>query len=73
VSRLCHPSVTVVNFLRRQVELPSPEGALPGRPEPMSGLGPHRVFGTTLTPPFPEGTEQAVFGLGCFWGADRPF
>ena len=39
----------------------------------MSGIGPHRVLGSTITPPFPDGTEQAIFGMGCFWGAERMF
>jgi len=39
----------------------------------MSGLGAHRVLGTSIAPPFPEVSETAVFGMGCFWGADRPF
>jgi peptide-methionine (S)-S-oxide reductase len=33
----------------------------------------HAVLGTSLTPPFPDSYERAVFGMGCFWGADRPF
>ena len=53
--------------------MPTPDEALPGRDVPMSGLGPHRVLGTPITPQFPEGAEQAIFGLGCFWAADRPF
>lgn len=60
-------------FTRKPSALPTPSEALPGRPEPMSGLGPHRVLGTPITPPFAEGTEQAVFGMGLFLGAERPF
>ena len=62
-----------MNLFTRKSEMVASDHALPGRDEPMSGLGPHRVLGTPLTPPFPEGTEQAIFGLGCFLGADVPF
>ena len=51
----------------------SPEDALPGRDERMVVPGRHEVLGTPLEPPFPDGLEQAVFGLGCFWGAERVF
>jgi peptide-methionine (S)-S-oxide reductase len=51
----------------------SPEEALPGRDERMAVPARHDVLGTPLEPPFPEGLEQAVFGLGCFWGAERVF
>jgi peptide-methionine (S)-S-oxide reductase len=51
----------------------SAEDALPGRDEPMPLPERHDVLGTPLAPPFPEGLEQAVFGLGCFWGAERVF
>jgi peptide-methionine (S)-S-oxide reductase len=47
--------------------------ALPGRDERMSVPSRHAVLGTPLEPPFPAGLEQAVFGLGCFWGAERVF
>jgi hypothetical protein len=56
-----------VNLFTRKTELVGPNRALPGRDEPMAGLGPHRVLGTPITPPFPDATEQAVFGMGCFW------
>ena len=49
------------------------ESFLPGRIEPVSPAGRHFVNGTSLYPPFPEGTEQAIFGMGCFWGAESIF
>jgi len=62
-----------VLFTRKKTELPSQEEALPGRDEPMRVPAAHLVLGTPLTPPFPAGTEQAIFGMGCFWGAERMF
>lgn len=53
--------------------LPGPDEALPGRAEPMPVPERHFVHGRPLRPPFPQGLEQAVFGLGCFWGAERRF
>jgi len=47
--------------------------ALPGRNEAMSVPSRHEVLGTPLEPPFPAGLEQAVIGMGCFWGAERVF
>ncbi len=51
--------------------MPTREDALPGRSEPMSVLEAHLVLGTPLVGPHPDGLETAMFGLGCFWGAER--
>jgi peptide-methionine (S)-S-oxide reductase len=49
------------------------EEALPGRSDPMPVPERHEVLGTPIAPPFPDGLEQAVVGMGCFWGAERVF
>jgi len=56
-----------------KLRLPRPENALPGRESSMPVPDSHFVNGHRLTPPFPAGLEQAVFGMGCFWGAERKF
>ncbi|REJ76474.1 MAG: peptide-methionine (S)-S-oxide reductase MsrA [Acidobacteria bacterium] len=53
--------------------MPTAESALPGRDEPMPVPERHEVLGTPLRGPFPDRLEQAIFGLGCFWGAERKF
>src|SRR5215218_9332937 len=56
-----------------KLRLPVPEQALPGRGEAMRVAETHFVNGNRIVPPFPAGVEQAVFGMGCFWGAERKF
>jgi peptide-methionine (S)-S-oxide reductase len=53
--------------------MPTADDALKGRETPMPVPDRHFVLGTPLEPPFPAGLEQAIFGLGCFWGAERKF
>ncbi|CAO5181473.1 methionine sulfoxide reductase A [Frankia sp. AiPs1] len=61
-------------FGRHKTTLPTPEHALPGRDRPiLVGDVRHTVLGTSIIGPFPAGLETAVFGLGCFWGAERMF
>ena len=55
------------------LRLPRPDQALPGREAAMPVPDAHFVNGHPLTPPFPSGMQQAVFGMGCFWGAERKF
>ncbi len=56
-----------------KVEMPSADAALPGRPTPIPTARQHFVNGRTLKGPYPEGLALAMFGLGCFWGAERKF
>ena len=55
------------------LRLPRPDQALPGHDTPMAVSETHFVNGHRITPPFPAGLERAVFGMGCFWGAERKF
>ena len=56
-----------------KIKMPTPDQALPGRTDAMPVPEKHFVSGARLLPPYPEGTELALFGLGCFWGAEKRF
>ncbi len=60
-------------FMRDKLTVPQPEDCLPGRAEPLSIPERHFVNGHPLAGPYPAGSEKALFGLGCFWGAERVF
>jgi len=60
-------------FGSTKLRLPTPDQALPGRQDVMAVPAVHHVNGHPIAPPFPEGLEQAVVGMGCFWGAERKF
>ena len=53
--------------------MPKPSEALPGRAEPLDVPQAHYVNGARIVPPFPDGTRTAIFGFGCFWGAEKDF
>ncbi|XP_022048415.2 mitochondrial peptide methionine sulfoxide reductase isoform X1 [Acanthochromis polyacanthus] len=56
-----------------KAQMPTPEKALPGRTDSIKVSAKHDVNGNRTVPPFPEETEMVVFGMGCFWGAERKF
>jgi peptide-methionine (S)-S-oxide reductase len=62
-----------MQFFRPNPKLPSSTDALPGRNEPTPIPERHFVNGASLTPPWPDGTQTAIFGMGCFWGAEKDF
>ena len=60
-------------LFRKKADLPASHEALPGRSTPLTFNPVHFVNGHRIAPPFPEGMREAVFGMGCFWGAERLF
>src|SRR3984893_10735574 len=60
-------------FSRKSLEMPAPGQALPGRPTPIRTADKHFISRHPLKGTYPEGTQKAMFGLGCFWGAERKF
>lgn len=61
------------NFFSKKTHMVEPDQALPGRGQPLPTARTHYVNGNPLKGPYPADTEQAIFGLGCFWGAERKF
>ena len=62
-----------MNPFRKKAVMPEPTDVLPGRATKMPVPERHAVNGNRIVPPFPEGLKLALFGLGCFWGAERKF
>lgn len=60
-------------FMRKKAEMPAAASALPGRPDPIATAENHFVNGRKLKGPYPDGSQQVAFGMGCFWGAERKF
>jgi peptide-methionine (S)-S-oxide reductase len=63
----------MLGLKRKDLSMPTAETALPGRPSPIPTAAKHFINGAALKGPYPEGSEQAMFGLGCFWGAEKRF
>ncbi|XP_069341183.1 mitochondrial peptide methionine sulfoxide reductase isoform X2 [Eulemur rufifrons] len=73
VRQLLHSLLLVARMGESASKIVSPQEALPGRKEPTLVAAKHHVNGNRTVEPFPEGTQMAVFGMGCFWGAERKF
>ena len=65
--------MTILDFMRGKSAMPTTDSAPPGRSEPIRTAETHFVNGQPLRGPYPQGSATALFGLGCFWGAERAF
>src|SRR5688572_13693990 len=73
-SPFAHPArSTAMALFRKKASMPTREEALPGRAEPLKVPDKHFVNSNRIVAPFPAGLKEAVFGMGCFWGAERLF
>jgi peptide-methionine (S)-S-oxide reductase len=63
----------LTDLFKDKTRMVAPEQALPGRPDPIPTADRHFVLATPLKPPFPDGFQQAIVGMGCFWGAEQAF
>lgn len=61
----------LIDMFNKKTTMPTPEGALPGRPDPIPTADTHFVNGRSLKEPYPDNTRSILLGLGCFWGAER--
>jgi peptide-methionine (S)-S-oxide reductase len=71
--RVCRLEVAIMHFGKKKTKMPEPDEALSGRDEAIAPPESHAVLGTEMSPPFPDDTELAMFGMGCFWGAEQLF